>query len=141
MFVNTIKKQKSLTDIIKKNNNNNKRKRKIDFKMEINELIEQKKVVAPKKIAMLTNNASSSSLLKNSSTSSTSSQSPAASFYLNDDMLIKFKNNERNLTVVPIDKEAPTSDKYKYTTIIHILSKSKTFRIRMKLFRMIFNFN
>jgi hypothetical protein len=33
------------------------------------------------------------------------------SFYLNDDLLIKFKDNEKNLTVVPIDKEGPRYDK------------------------------
>ena len=34
------------------------------------------------------------------------------SFYLNDDLLIKYKNEEKNLTVVPIDKEGPSYDKY-----------------------------
>lgn len=46
------------------------------------------------------------------SMASTTTAVASNGIYLNDDLLIKFKNNEKNLTVVPIDREAPTYDKY-----------------------------
>lgn len=44
--------------------------------------------------------------------SSVSKNKLSNSLYLNEDLILKFKDNEKNLTVVPIDKEAPSYDKY-----------------------------